>query len=347
MIDRKEIFDVILQLELERITTNMCQSSQTSTRSFLSLFKGCSEHLQVYLAEYLHAFSDTYNKVDDTITTEYVATIINWIIERSVSYETKQYFATELYNCIFVLLFDELVPQIQKAILNALNSFFNHSSMRRENIFVQNNAIINLEKMICSWKTYSEDIVAICLLAYGNCLLNLQKLQIGRNVSDEIKALLMTFFKTSTSEVISIRANFCLIFSHQLCITRKTISNWFKGESNTTYDKIYKILLQQTLFDVDKKPIIKYKNETEYPDMTEGFVCLMQYEKTNGIVEHIEAHFDALIDTFITDLYNYLCNNDTRKNDLDPVPDYINIANQLCIKKANEFCNAIRKSSFG
>jgi hypothetical protein len=53
---------------------------------------------------------------------------------------------------------------------------------------------------------------------------------------------------------------------------------------------------------VDKKPVIKYKNENEYPDMTEGFVCLMECEKMNGIVEHIEAHFAELIDTFITDL---------------------------------------------
>jgi hypothetical protein len=42
-----------------------------------------------------------------------------------------------------------------------------------------------------------------------------------------------------------------------------------------------------------------------------------------------------------------LCNNDTRKNLSDSLPDYIKIANKLCIQKSNEFCNAIRKSSFG
>jgi hypothetical protein len=213
VIDRKEIFELILQLELERITVNVHKSSETSTKSFLLLFKGCSEDLQLYLAEYLHEFVDTYNKVDDTIKAQYVAIVIKWIIKRSVSYETKEDFAKELYNYIFV----------------------------------QDDAMIGLEKMICLWNTYSEDVVAICLLAYGNCLLKLQELQIGRNVSDEMKDVLINLFKISSSEIVSIRANFCLIFSHQLCITRRTISNWFKGESNMTCEKIYKILLQHTI----------------------------------------------------------------------------------------------------
>jgi hypothetical protein len=70
-------------------------------------------------------------------------------------------------------------------------------------------------------------------------------------------------------------------------------------------------------------------------------------ENERKVVELIETHFVELIDMFITDLYSYLCNNDSDNYLADPVPNYTEIALLFSNKKSNEFCDAVRNSFFG
>jgi hypothetical protein len=65
------------------------------------------------------------------------------------------------------------------------------------------------------------------------------------------------------------------------------------------------------------------------------------------VVELIETHFAELIDMFVIDLYNYLSNDDESNYLVDLVPNYAQIAAILIENKSNEFCNVVRKSSYG
>ena len=58
---------------------------------------------------------------------------------------------------------------------------------------------------------YSEDVLAVCLLAYGNCLLKLQEFEMDRNVSNEMQNLLTNLFQKSSSEIISNQS--CFLFN--------------------------------------------------------------------------------------------------------------------------------------
>jgi hypothetical protein len=332
-IDRREIFDLILSLELDRIISYVNQSSKISTKSFFLMLKGCSEDLQVYLAEHLREFPSTYNEI-------YVAVVIKWIIERLILSETKNNFPINLYKDIFVLLHDHRVPRIQKAIVNGLNSVFICRDRSTMDIFKEDDIIINLEKVISSWNEYSEDVVALCLLAYGNCLLRLQRLEINRDISDEMTIILLTVSEISSSEIISIRAKFCIIFSQQLNMPWHTVPIWFRNDSNMTNKTIYQILLQQSLYDTNKLSSDGDKNKNK-------FVFTRDYKGEREIIEHIETHYAELVDTFVTDLCDYLSNQYKNNYLSDPLPNYIELASILCASKPDAFCDAVRNSSFG
>jgi hypothetical protein len=344
-IDRKETIKLILHLELERITSNVRHPSETSTRPFLLMIKGCSGDLQLYLAEHLRTFVNTQNELENTIIEEYVAVVVKWIIEIYIDYDMRENCSIELYKYIFSLLHNQRLPQVQKAILNGLNSVFFSSNTEKKNIFLQDDAITNLEKVICSWNTYREDIVAICLLAYGDGLLKLQQFQITPNVSDNIKNILNILFGTSSSEIISIRARFCLIFAEHSDIKYNTITKWFSDKSYITPEKRYKMLLQQTLYNVRQWPLSNDENDNgviiDYEDKYE-----FKLGRDIEIADHIETHSAELMNTFVIDLYNYLCNKDDNYL-CDPAPDYVEIALKVVTRNLGKFCNAVEKSDFG
>ncbi|UJR19488.1 hypothetical protein I4U23_022617 [Adineta vaga] len=326
-IDCKETFKLILNLELERITSNVRQIPVISSRPFLLMIDGCTADLQLYLAEHLRTLTTKRIDIENSIKEEYVAVVVKWFIQSSIQYDRTKDFSIELYKYIFVLLHDQRFPRVQKAILNAFNSTF-IKCQSEKNVFMQDDISTNLEKVICLWDTYSEDIVAICLIAYGNSLRMLQRFEINQNVSDEIKNVLTNLAKTSCSEIISIQANLCLIFSQYPKVRWHTISNWFKKESDMTSDKEYKTLLQLTLYPTNILPLFTSKAENE-------------------IVEYIKVYSAKFIDTFVTDLYHYLCNKNKGNYLAVPAPKYIDIAANLSETKSKEFCYAIRKSSFG
>ena len=344
-INRKEVLELILSLELKRITANVHQTHEITTKSFLSLIKDCSEDLQAYLAEYLHEFIHTDNKIEDHIKEEYLAIVIKWIVDVLIGSKSIENLSMELYNYIFVLLHDERFSSAQKAVINAPYSLFFHQGIEKENIFLEDNAIIKLEKMICSWDRCAEDVVAVCLLAYGNCLRRLHRFHTYRNVSNEMTDALTNLCEKSSSEIVSIRANFCLIFTQFSNNTWHTQPNWLENESNMVHERRYRILVQQTLYKVNERSFMKYETVNDMPEPEND--CEFRYESMNEIVEHIEKYFDELIDTFITEFYNYLCDNDTSINLCDLVSNYIEIARRLIERKSNKFVNAIQKSYFG
>lgn len=327
-IDRKEILELILNLELERIIADVRQPPEISRKSFLLMISDCSENLHIYLAEQLHEFVNTHSEVENTIKEEYVAIIIKWIIESSITVKTRENFSTKLYNYIFLLLHDQQFPRLQKAIVNALNSIFFLENIRKENVFMKNDTVINLERVICLWYTYTEDVVAVCLLAYGNCLLTLQRFHISRNVSDEMKNVITNLSETISSEIISIRATICLIFTESWNVKPNKMSNFLKNKSSMTSQERYKLLVQLSLY--------------QQTNMASS-----RTEHNRKVVELIETHFLELIDMFVTDLYNCLLNKNSNNYLADPIPNYTEIALLLSRKKSIEFSDAVRNSFFG
>jgi hypothetical protein len=70
-------------------------------------------------------------------------------------------------------------------------------------------------------------------------------------------------------------------------------------------------------------------------------------EVYNEIREFLETDSTEFIERIVIDLYNYLCNNDNNNYLSDPTPNYVEMALDVSEDKSKEFCNAVRKSSFG
>ncbi|CAF3892546.1 unnamed protein product, partial [Rotaria sp. Silwood1] len=314
----KEILKLILTLELERITSNIHHTFKNMTEPYLLMISSCSEDLELYLKQYLLEFVDVSNNLQHNIKEEHIAIIVKWIIKMSIALFCATKFSSEFYEWIFTFLHNQRFPRVQKAIFNALNSIFIDYVTQEDHVLMQDDTIIHLEKVIYYWNTYSKDVLAVCLLAYGNCLLKLQEFQRNRNVSDEMQNVLNTLFKTSSSELISIRAAFCLIFAHRSNIKFTTISNWFENKSNITLKQTYNILLQLTL-----------------------------YEKWSDLFIQDIKVIVQLIDMFVANLYSYLCNKENSDYLADPMPNYVGIALQVCERYFDVFCSAVQNSSFG
>jgi hypothetical protein len=290
------------------------------------MIRGCSEDLKLYLKEYLRQLIATPPELDNSIKDEYLAIVVRWIIESSISCKREENFSVELYQYILPLLHDQRFPQIQKAIVNAFNSIFLFANKNKKNIFLQDDTVINLEKVINSWKIYPKEVVDVCLLAYGNFLIRSNQFEMSRSPSNEIKNILSVLFETSSSDVTSIRAAFCLIFAEDSVINFRTTLNWFQNKWSITSEKRYKIVLQQTLYEA---------KETSLGRSLEEFV------------EQLESHSADLMDTFVIDFYHYLCDDNNRNYLSDPSPDYANIATRVSERDWNEFHTAVQKISFG
>ncbi|CAF4000236.1 unnamed protein product, partial [Rotaria sp. Silwood1] len=270
LIDCKKTFKLILDLEYERINSYMSRQSKMSTKPFLLIIKSCSNDLKLFLANYLRTFI-----IKSVMEEEYIAVVIKWIIENLIFDAI-----VEEYNYIFTLLHNQEFPRIQKAIINGLNSVFLRMREKQDDIFLQD-AMKNLEKVICSWNIYPKDVLTICLLAYGNCLTFFNKHKMNRNVSDQTKNMLNILSETSFPEIIFIRASFCLIFMKQSFPVFHITLDWFKNKRNITSEEAYNILLNQTLYET-----------------RENSVGL----SIEGFVEHVDDYMDSnnFMSTFVT-----------------------------------------------
>jgi hypothetical protein len=337
LIDLKETLELILSLEFERITENVHQSSTTSTKPFLCMIRVSSKDLQYYLVENLRQFVNTQNEIENNIKEEYLSVVTKWIIQSSIGQIEIENFSKELLDYIFILLHDQQFPQVQKAIINGICSLFiensvwvktflrTRKSIWQKHVFMEENTIDHLEKMIYLWNTYSEDLLLVSLLAYGKCLLMLHTVNIHRNISNEMQDLLTTLIDTSSSEVISIRAALCLILSQNKKIKSDKTWDWFKNKWNITPEKTYQILLQQILYE-------------------EGIVS---ETSLNELVEYLKTYSSELLGTFINELYNYLCNKENVNYLSNPIPDYISIALKISTDNFDAFRKTLQKTFFG
>ena len=113
------------------------------------MIERCSEDLPVYLADYFREFVNTHNEVADNIREEYVARTIHWTLQILIGSARIQNFSMELHHYIFVLLHDQHFSRVSKVVINSLNSLCIDRWIWKENVFLQDDTINNMEKMIC------------------------------------------------------------------------------------------------------------------------------------------------------------------------------------------------------
>ena len=171
---------LVLNLELERITSSVRRLSRTSRNPFLSMIERCSDDLLPYLVEHIHTYVNGQSELHNVIKDEYLAVVVKWIIVSSIRRQNENNFSAELSKYILTLLHNQQFPRVQKSIVNGLNSVFIHTFTFETNIFLCDDLIINLKKVICSWNTYSESVVITCLLTYGNCRIKVKKCEMSQ-----------------------------------------------------------------------------------------------------------------------------------------------------------------------
>ncbi|CAF4316966.1 unnamed protein product [Rotaria sp. Silwood2] len=199
----KEMFALFLDLELKRVISNVHESSKISFNSFLSMIRFCSGDLNFYLVENFRSYLNFQSELENAIKDEYFAFVIKWMNKAITSYSNDD-FLIELYKYIITIPDLKQYPLVYKVIVNALNGEYNHFFSENERIFLQNDIITELEKMIYFSYTSSEDVLAVCLLAYGNFLIQYHELEISRNMSDAMKNIL-TKHLADTSQRLSQR----------------------------------------------------------------------------------------------------------------------------------------------
>ncbi|CAF3607673.1 unnamed protein product [Rotaria socialis] len=321
----KETFALFLDLERKRVTSNVLRSSKISLNSFLSMASGCSYDLAPNLVENFRLYLNFRSELENSIKDEYFAVVIKWMYKNLTSYYNDEFFI-ELYKYMLAIIDVKRFPLICKVIVNALIRKYHNFAGKCESIVFQDDIIIELEKLIYSSYKYSDDLLAVCLVAYGNCLIQLHEFEMSRTVSDEMKNILTSISERSSSAVSSIRATLCLFFIDSSDINGLTILKWYRNKSNITSEKRYQILLQQTLYTMQKS--------------SHNVI-------TDEIIDNLKAHSTELIDLFVVDLYNYLCNRDKLDYVSDSTPNYIFLAAEIIESNLNEFRDAIQRSFFG
>jgi hypothetical protein len=314
-IERKDIFEMILSLELERIIANKNQS-------YLLMVKGCSYDLQIYLIEYFRLFIDMRNDIEKSIKEKFLSIILKWITKSFVAIATIRTLPIKFFEYILTFLDNSQYSQIQKAVLDAFNCLFISLRSSEENILVQQIAFPYMINIIHSYATYSEETLSICLLAFGNYLL-----KSNLKVSNEILNLFIHLFEISSSQIISIRAGFCLIFTQYSNIASDTIEIWFQKKLNITLDIKYQILLQQTLYNYESQFRPSLWRELDF--------------------KHPRMYSTEMMDKFVGDFYNYLCKEYDDDQFSTTMPSYIFIVKELIEEDFENFQKAIQKSSFG
>ncbi|CAF1151256.1 unnamed protein product [Adineta ricciae] len=310
-IHRQETYDSLLEMTFQRIN---------SMNAFLSVFPIKTKDL------FLHVFNYFRSQVEkDVIHEQHCSNLISWLIGDEVRHHDEQF-----CNYVDELLWNQRFPKIQKAILYQLNLMYITHKKFKKNQFLQDKSILYLEQIIRLWNEYPEDFIIDCLITYGNSLYN------SNQITEETKTALMNICKTSSSERIVISAEFCLAMSQQ--------SN--SAQVNSTIKHTYRMLIQKTLYRKNFKlyrtddDFDQIRPESEYHhDNYFGF----NFNTKQTADDYIHCHSNELMDLFVNDLYDYL----EKYKDYELTPDYVEIASKVIKKNREEFCNSIRKSSFG
>ncbi|CAF3947296.1 unnamed protein product, partial [Rotaria sp. Silwood1] len=74
---------------------------------------------------------------------------------------------------------------------------------------------------------------------------------------------------------------------------------------------------------------------------------LTLYQGLNPVFHQNTKLITEFVDLLVSDLYNYLCNKENIDYIADPVPNYVNLALELCKMHCDIFRNALQNSSFG
>ena len=325
VIRSKEILDALLEMERKRILkNNENKPSKDSHRSFLSIFRSCSKGLKHYLIQHLQDFNKQ-NQFENTIKEQYLIVIVRWITLEFIDLDDRNNLSAAVYECFMMFLHDQQIPLVQKVIIDCINRILVSETTKKGHVFMSNDLKNELEDMIDKTNHQREDLLAICLLAYGNCLLKFNHLRMNQSVSVEIQDLLRRICLTSTSEIISARAFICLVFAKNGTDKLQCSSKWLESNFNLPVERRYTALLQLTL----------YENRS--------FVYPVQKE----IKKHTQLHPSTLVNKLLHEFYQDLCNKASKTSFLDDVPDYAGICSYVFDYESNRFSDAARETSFG
>lgn len=73
-------------------------------------------------------------------------------------------------------------------------------------------------------------------------------LRINRTFSNEFQNILTMICQKSSSQIVSIRAMYCLIFINHSNVNSTILSSWFERQTNLTIELRYEIFIQQLEF---------------------------------------------------------------------------------------------------
>ena len=325
----QEILDLILELELQRINSTILQRTGASARSYLWIVGSCSPNVQLYLAEHLCNCVNAASKAQNSVQEDYLAIAMKWMIIGSLWNNEPEAYSPKVLQCIYTFLCDKQFPQVQRAIANGLNVLFFGCNLPKEHVFVKNDVMNYLEQVIHSYATtiypYTDDVLASCLLAYGNGLLRLQRVEIGRIVSDKTSNLLKMLFQTSSSDLIAARAFLCNVFSQTSNATRSIIFSHI-NRLEIPPETSYNILLQQTLYQIIDHDL---------------------RQEVKIITEYLKTCSRKVIGKFVAELYDYLRKTDSTNYLSDVTPDYLNVAIHFIDENFDTFLHTLQESTFG
>ena len=146
---------MILKLEHEQLVENENKPCELPYNSFFFVIKGCSPHLQNIVQEYLQTLIRQSNQ-------QFVITIIKWIFNSEIWNGTNE-FSKQFYDYIFSLLDDyqQSRDYLQKIILISLQSVLSQFEWQnKEHLFITTDVICHLERMICLYDKYPNDILS-------------------------------------------------------------------------------------------------------------------------------------------------------------------------------------------
>ena len=329
-INCEAILDFILELEFQRIQSNIHKQTKDSIGSYLSIIDSCSTSVQLHLVEYLCKYIDDPSLCTNPAQSYYLASILHWTVSSFVYIDRNKPYPSEMFECIYRFLHHTTFPQVQKAIVIGFNRLFFVGNLPKEHVFMTSDVMIHLEQVIHSRTTIEytrddDDLLAICLLAYGNGLLRLQKVEIDYIVSMETSRLFETLSQRSSSTLISVRASLCYVFSQSLNATRSTIFSYFKNVDITSVNT-YNRLLQETLYQ---------------------FIDHDRHQEAKIISEYLKINSQDIIDKFVLELYNYLNKMNCINYVSEHAPNYLNIGIQFAYENFDLFIRALQRSTFG
>jgi len=309
------VFDLIFKLEHERLVENESKPCELPYNSFFFVIKGCSPDLQNLVQEYLETLITQSNQQ------QYVTTIIKWIFNSEIWNDTNKPFSKQFYDYIFSLLDDYQQSRhyLYKIILISLQSVVKQFEIyNKKHLFITTPVICHLEKMICSYDKYPNDILSICLLTYGIYLTRLTMLNETYRRSNEIQPVLIQIFNLRLNEIISNRAGLCLIIIEKPDEWPTDIPIWFKNEYSLTAENEYNMLLQATLFGPPAGNIL--------------YRSLLSNQS------------DEIIDKFVCELKTSLKNKYLTDDFCDPSPDYIYLTLNFTEIEPTRFANALSRN---